>query len=80
METAKEVKLNRKENPLKQIRQALGMTQIEFATAIRATQRSIVRWENNQTTPALTIPQIKALEREMSKIGLSFADLPDDFN
>jgi len=77
METVKKVKLDLKENPLKQIRQALGMTQIEFANAIRATQRSIVRWENNQTTPALTISQIKALEKQMTKIGLTFADLPD---
>jgi DNA-binding XRE family transcriptional regulator len=79
METVK-VKLNFKENPLKQIRQELGMTQIEFANAIKATQRSIVRWENGQTKPAFTIAQIKAIQRQLKKLGLDFSDLPDDFN
>jgi DNA-binding XRE family transcriptional regulator len=80
MESVTKVKLNPKENPLKQIRQELGMTQIEFAEAIKATQRSIVRWENGQTKPALTIPQIKALQRQMKRLGLDFSDIPDDFN
>jgi putative transcriptional regulator len=80
MEALAKVKLNPEENSLKQIREALGLTQIEFAKAIQATQRSIVRWENGQTKPMFSIAQIKALQREMRKLGLDFDDLPDDLN
>jgi len=79
MEAFSKVKLDPQKNILKQIRQALGMTQEEFARAIKAHQVSVARWENSRS-PSLTIAQIKALEREMAKIGLSFADLPDDLN
>jgi DNA-binding XRE family transcriptional regulator len=77
METLK-VKLVNGENVLKQIRQALGMSQEEFAQAIGATQRSIVRWEKGHTSPLFSISQIKALKREMKKLGLDIEDLPDD--
>jgi DNA-binding XRE family transcriptional regulator len=80
MKRSLNVKLNPKENLLRQIRQALGMTQTEFADAIKATQRSIVRWEKGYTKPLFTLPQVKALQKEMWKIGLDFSDLPDDFN
>jgi DNA-binding XRE family transcriptional regulator len=79
MESAPKVKLNSEKNIFKQIRQALGMTQGEFAQAIKANRVSVCRWENSRC-PSLTISQIKALEKEMAKIGLSFADLPDDLN
>jgi DNA-binding transcriptional regulator YiaG len=79
MEAFSKVKLDPQKNILKQIRQALGMTQEEFARAIKAHQVSVARWETSRS-PSLNIAQIKALEREMAKIGLSFADLPDDLN
>ena len=79
MEAFSKVKLDSEKNILKQIRQALGLTQEEFARAIKANRVSVVRWENSRS-PSLNIAQIKALEREMAKIGLSFADLPDDLN
>jgi putative transcriptional regulator len=80
MEVSVKVKLNPKENPLKQIRQALGLTQCEFAKALGTYQKTIVRWEKGETKPMFTIAQIKALQREMDKIGLDFRDLPDDLN
>lgn len=79
MEAFSKVKIDPQKNILKQIRQALGMTQEEFARAIKAHQVSVARWETSRS-PSLNIAQIKALEREMAKIGLSFADLPDDLN
>jgi DNA-binding XRE family transcriptional regulator len=80
MKPVVKVKLISGENALKQVREALGMTQMEFAKAIKATHRSIVRWENGQTKPQFSIPQIKALVNEMQKIGLDITDLPDDLN
>lgn len=79
MEALSKVKLDSEKNILKQIRQALGMTQGEFARAIKANRVSVARWETSRS-PSLNLAQIKALEREMAKIGLSFADLPDDLN
>lgn len=79
MEAFSKVKIDPQKNILKQIRQALGMTQEEFARAIKAHQVSVARWETSRS-PSLNIAQIKALEREMAKIGLRFADLPDDLN
>lgn len=80
METLVKVKLISGENPLKQIRQALGMTQREFAKALGTYQKTIVRWENGETKPMFTISQVKALQREMAKVGLDFEDLPDEIN
>jgi DNA-binding transcriptional regulator YiaG len=65
---------------VKEIRQALGMTQEEFALAIKAHRVSVAKWETTRKHPSLTLPQIKALQREMWKIGLDFSDLPDEFN
>jgi transcriptional regulator with XRE-family HTH domain len=79
MEALSKVKLDSEKNILKQIRQALGLTQEEFARAIKANRVSVARWENSRS-PSLNIAQIKALEREMAKIGLRFADLPNDLN
>lgn len=79
MEAFSKVKIDPQKNILKQIRQALGMTQEEFARAIKAHQVSVARWETSRS-PSLNIAQIKALEREMAKIGLRFADLPDNLN
>jgi DNA-binding XRE family transcriptional regulator len=73
------VKLNFEENILKQIRQELGMTQEQFAKAINVHRVSVAKWEAGRH-PSLTIPQIKALQKEIRKLGLDFSDLPDDFN
>lgn len=81
MKLVVKVKLDSKENILKQIRQALGISQEEFAKRLGVNRSSVARWETGYTKDAsFTLRQIKALEKEIGKIGLSFADLPDDLN
>jgi DNA-binding transcriptional regulator YiaG len=80
MEALAKVKLNPEESPLKQIREALGMSQREFAKTLGTYHKTINRWENGQTKPMFSLAQIKALQREMRKLGLDFDDLPDDIN
>jgi transcriptional regulator with XRE-family HTH domain len=81
MKLVVKVKLDSKENILKQIRQALGISQEEFAKRLGVNRSSVARWETGYTKEAsFTLRQIKALEKEIGKIGLGFADLPDDLN
>lgn len=79
MESVK-FKLKADENALKQVREALGLTQEEFASVIGAARRSIVRYENGQRLPTFTLPQIKALQQQLRKLELDFEDIPDDWN
>ncbi|MCA2685410.1 MAG: helix-turn-helix transcriptional regulator [Microcystis sp. M038S2] len=78
MEPVAKVKLVEGENALKQIRQALGMSQRKFAEALGTYQKTIVRWENGETKAMLSVAQIKALQKAMRQIGLDIEDLPDD--
>lgn len=78
MKTLVKVKLVSGENALKQIRKALGMTHRQFAEALGTYPKTIVRWEKGETKPMFSVPQMKALQREMKKIGLDIDDLPDD--
>jgi DNA-binding transcriptional regulator YiaG len=78
MEPVVKVNLISGENALKQIREALGMSQRKFAEAIGVNHSTIFRWENGQTKPMFSVAQVKALEREMWKVGLVLQDLPDD--
>lgn len=73
-------KLREDENVLKQVREALELTQEEFALILGAGRRSIIRWEKGQTVPMLTLPQIKALQQQLRKLELDFEDIPDDWN
>ncbi|NET39918.1 MAG: helix-turn-helix domain-containing protein [Cyanothece sp. SIO1E1] len=63
---------------LKKIRKALGVSQEEFARRIGASLVAVGRWERGETTPMLTIPQIKAFEAQLTKLGKRFSDLPDN--
>lgn len=78
MDTVAKVKLIEGVNPLKQIREALGMSQRKFAQTIGVNHSTIFRWENGQTKPLFSVAQVKALQREMWKLGLEWQDLPDD--
>jgi hypothetical protein len=41
----------------------------------------VARWETGYTKEAsFSLRQIKALEKEIGRIGLTFADLPDNLN
>ncbi|NET38086.1 MAG: helix-turn-helix transcriptional regulator [Cyanothece sp. SIO1E1] len=66
------------ESPLKAIREALGYSQQEFATIIGVAIATISRWENGHTPATFTVPQMKALSRELRKIGMTVDNLPDD--
>jgi putative transcriptional regulator len=73
-------KLRSSENVLKQIRIALGMTQKEFAIAIKMGERSMTWYENGYREPVFTLSQIKALQLQLRRLGLDFQDLPDNWN
>ena len=79
MESGK-FKLRENENALKQIRKALELTQEEFALILGANRNSVIRWENGQTVPMFTLPQIKKLQQQLRKLELDFEDIPDDWN
>lgn len=78
MRTITKVKLISGENALKQVREALGMSQRKFAKTIGVNHTTIFRWESGQTKPMFSVAQVKALQREMWKVGLEWQDLPDD--
>jgi DNA-binding XRE family transcriptional regulator len=63
------------ESPLKQLRQRKGLTQAELARRIGVTDRAVRAWEKGEYPPTLTIPQLRALCREL---GVTFEELPDD--
>lgn len=71
---------NKQTNVLKQIREALGYTQEEFAFTLGATRRSISRYETGKYDPTFSLSQIKKLQVLLFKLGLDFQDLPDDWN
>ncbi|MEQ9549446.1 MAG: helix-turn-helix transcriptional regulator [Coleofasciculus sp. G3-WIS-01] len=62
------------ESPLKILREQLNLTQEELARRCRIPLRTYVRWETGEATPRPTIPQVKALCREL---GISIEELPD---
>lgn len=67
------------ESPLDALIRLMGCTGREdFARRIGVSERTVRRWVKG--TPAtFTIPQIKALKRELDSIGFTIEDLPDSF-
>ena len=63
------------ESPLKRLRLQKGLTQAELARRIGVSDRAVRGWEKGEYPPMLTIPQIRALCREL---GVTFDELPDD--
>lgn len=66
------------EPPMRQIRKALGMTQMKFAQELGIQQTTVARWERGERSPMFTIRQVKALERLLKGIGVKISDLPDE--
>jgi transcriptional regulator with XRE-family HTH domain len=65
---------------LKSLRELLGdISQEELARRISASGQTVSRWERGGNAQ-LSIPQIKALDRELQSIGLRFSDLADDLS
>jgi transcriptional regulator with XRE-family HTH domain len=61
---------------LRQLRERLGLTQEELSRRCNIPLRTYQRWESGETMARPTIPQIKALCRELN---IPVEDLPDDF-
>jgi len=64
------------ESPLKKLRESVGLTQQELATRCGMGLRTYIRWETGETVARPTIPQIKALCRELK---IPVEELPDEF-
>ncbi len=63
------------ESPLRRLRRQVGLTQAELARRIGVSDRAVRGWEKGEYPPMLTIPQLRALCREL---GVAFDELPDD--
>ncbi|MBD2256998.1 helix-turn-helix transcriptional regulator [Pseudanabaena sp. FACHB-2040] len=64
------------DSALKRLREAAGLSQQELASRIGVGVTTISRWERGVSPAMLSVPQTKALCRELS---LSIEELPDDF-
>lgn len=66
------------ESALKTIREALGLSQQEFATLIGVSITSVSRWERGKTPATFTISQMRAFLKAVEPLGLDINTLPDD--
>jgi transcriptional regulator with XRE-family HTH domain len=67
------------ESPLDALIKLLGCSSREdFARRIGVSERTVRRWVKGKPA-TFTIPQIKALKRELDSIGFMLEDLPDSF-
>jgi putative transcriptional regulator len=64
------------DSPLRALREKLNLTQEELSRRCNIPLRTYVRWELGEATPRPTIPQVKALCRELK---IAIEDLPDEF-
>jgi len=64
---------------LKCMRLALNYTQQELAERLGVAMVSVSRWERGTAVAQLTLPQIKALSRELRRVGMTVDNLPDTF-
>jgi len=64
------------DSPLKRLREEAGLSQQELASRIGVGLATISRWERGVSEAMLTVPQMKALCRELGK---SIEELPDEF-
>jgi transcriptional regulator with XRE-family HTH domain len=67
-------------SPLRTLRELLGnISQEELARRLGVSVVTVSRWERGVTPATFTIPQMKALSRELKSVGYSVEDLPNDF-
>ncbi|HEY9880160.1 MAG TPA: helix-turn-helix transcriptional regulator [Leptolyngbyaceae cyanobacterium] len=64
------------DSALKRLREAAGLSQQELAFRIGVGVTTISRWERGASPAMLSVPQMKALCREL---GMTIEELPDDF-
>lgn len=70
--------LQKGESPVKAVRSALDLSQVQFAARLGVAVSTVSRWENGQSPITLTLKQIKVLEAMLYDLGLTFRSLPDD--
>lgn len=63
-------------SPLRQMRQRVGLTQAELARRIGVSDRAVRAWEKGEYPPTLTVPQMRALCKELA---ITFDELPNEF-
>lgn len=63
------------EPPLRVIREALDMSQQEFATYIGVSTTSVSRWERRTSEMTLTLKQFRKLTELLRRVGLSIDTL-----
>jgi putative transcriptional regulator len=64
------------DSALKRLREAAGLSQQELASRIGVGITTISRWERGVSPAMMSVPQMKALCREL---GMTIEELPDDF-
>lgn len=76
MEKTNQSNSEENESSLKKLREEAGFSQQELAYRIGVGVTTISRWERGVSVAMLTVPQMKALCRELGK---SIEELPDEF-
>ena len=66
------------QNPMRRIREVLGLTQVGFAQLLSLEPSAVSRWERGQGTPRFTPGQFKVLLERLESHGYTIKDLPDD--
>lgn len=70
------LKINLDISTLRQIRDALDLTQLELAIYIGVDKSTVYRWESGQREATLTLDQIIKIDELLAEVGLRFSDLP----
>lgn len=64
--------------PLKAIREALGLTQQEFAESIGVAVSTVHRWETGKSEMTLNVEQMQKFDRLLRGIGMDLQNLPNE--
>lgn len=72
------ISLNPSVSVFLQIREGLGLSRREFGELLGVSGKTIWNWEKRQAHHALSIPQVKQINRCLQRLGLTWEDFPDD--
>ena len=61
-------------NPLKEIREFLGLSQDRFAALLGSTKTTVGRRERGESIPQLTLHEIARLEEALAEVGKTIGD------
>jgi DNA-binding transcriptional regulator YiaG len=68
------------EPPVKQLRQLLGMSQLQFANLLGVYPSTVSRWEQGKSSPQFSPGAFKRLLAALEPHGIALKDLPDDLS